>query len=414
MRSAARSTHRRVVAPVTLSLTALLTVGGCSLGTGGSEESETTTEGPADESSAESPAASEGSSGGDESGAGGESGAESPASGGVSGSGEGADPALRGKTVTLVTHDSFNPPKGSLEQFTKDTGIKVKVQKSGDAGALTNKLVLTKDKPLGDVVFGIDNTFGGRALAEGVVAEHGEELPSGVADHVMEADGGKRLAPVDYGDVCVNVDDQWFEKEGINPPESLDDLTKPEYKGLFVAPGAATSSPGLAFLLATIGEKGDDGWEQYWKDLVANDAKITAGWEDAYNVDFTGAGGKGDRPIVLSYASSPPFTVPEGADEPTTSALLDTCFRQVEYTGVLEGAKEPEAAAALVDHLLGEEFQTGLPDSMYVYPVRDDVELPKEWEKWAPPASEPVEVDATRIQENREDWLTRWSEATGQ
>lgn len=331
------------------------------------------------------------------------------------GSGDGAsDGDLEGRTVTLVTHDSFNPPKGALKEFTKDTGITVKVLKSGDAGALTNKLVLTKEKPLGDVVFGIDNTFGGRALAEGVVAEHGVSLPQGVDRHTIETDGGARLAPVDYGDVCVNVDDTWFEKKGVNPPQGLDDLTKPGYKGLFVTPGAATSSPGLAFLLATIGAKGDDGWEQYWKDLVANDAKITAGWEDAYTVDFTAGGGKGDRPIVLSYASSPPFTVPEGGKEPTTSALLDTCFRQVEYAGVLEGAEEPEAGAKLVEYLLGKDFQAGLPESMYVYPVRSDVELPAEWEKWAPSAKEPIEVDAARIQEHREEWLTRWSEATGQ
>ena len=147
---------------------------------------------------------------------------------------------------------------------------------------------------------------------------------------------------------------------------------------------------------------------------MANDVKVTAGWEDAYTVDFTAGGGNGDRPIVLSYASSPPFTVPEGGDEPTTSALLDTCFRQVEYAGVLEGADEPEAAAKVVEFLLGEEFQAGLPDSMYVYPVRQGVELPESWEQWAPPAKEPIEVDAARIQENREDWLMRWSEAAGQ
>lgn len=392
MRHAAQTTRPLAI---TVAVTASLALAGCSLGTDdAAEETGGTTEASdsADQPSADQPSGS------------------AASSGGASASGE----DLHGRTVQLVTHDSFNPPEGALEEFTERTGITVKVQKSGDAGSLTNKLVLTKDNPIGDAVFGIDNTFGGRALSEGVVAEHGIDLPQGVADHAMEADAGARLAPVDAGDVCVNIDDTWFEKEGINPPATLDDLIEPEYKGLFVTPGASTSSPGLAFLLATIGAKGDDGWEQYWKDLVANDVKVTAGWEDAYTVDFTAGGGNGDRPIVLSYASSPPFTVPEGGDEPTTSALLDTCFRQVEYAGVLEGADEPEAAAKVVEFLLGEEFQAGLPDSMYVYPVRQGVELPESWEQWAPPAKEPIEVDAARIQENREDWLMRWSEAAGQ
>ncbi|WP_374928675.1 thiamine ABC transporter substrate binding subunit [Kytococcus sedentarius] len=403
MRRAAQTTRPQTTRPlaITVAVTASLALGGCSLG-GGAQQDES---GGSSEETAD---------GGETTGGGGGS-ADASGSGAPSqSSGSADDKDLSGRTVSLVTHDSFNPPEGALEAFTERTGIEVKVLKSGDAGSLTNKLVLTADNPLGDAVFGIDNTFGGRALDEGVVAEHGLDLPEGVADHAMEADGGARLAPVDAGDVCVNIDDTWFEKEGINPPTSLDDLTKPEYKGLFVTPGASTSSPGLAFLLATIGEKGEDGWEQYWKDLVANDVKVTAGWEDAYTVDFTAGGGNGDRPIVLSYASSPPFTVPEGGDEPTTSALLDTCFRQVEYAGVLEGAKEPEAAAKVVEFLLGEEFQTGLPDAMYVYPVRQDVELPEAWEQWAPPAEEPIEVDAARIQENREDWLLRWSEAAGQ
>lgn len=316
--------------------------------------------------------------------------------------------------VVLVTHDSFTLPEEVLASFTDETGYALDVRPSGDAGTMTNTLVLTEGSPVGDAVFGIDTTFASRALEAEVLAPHGAELPEGAEEHALEGEGAERLAPVSYGDVCVNIDDTWFEAEGLAPPQTLEDLADPAYEGLFVTPGASTSSPGLAFLLSTVGHFGEDGWQDYWADLVANDVLVTSGWSDAYGVDFTAGGGDGDRPVVLSYASSPPFTIPEGEDEPTTSALLETCFRQVEYAGVLEGAANPEGAAALVEFLLSEEVQAAVPDAMYVYPVRSDVELPEVWAQWADVADEPVEVDPADIEEHREEWVREWADiATG-
>ena len=238
----------------------------------------------------------------------------------------------------LVTHESFVLPKKVIRQFEDESGYDLVVRAAGDAGTLTNKLVLTKEDPTGDVAFGVDNTFASRALEEGVFAPYSFDQPAGVDDYDLPGDDGHALTPVDNGNVCVNVDDTWFAERDLAPPATLDDLTDPAYQDLFVLPGAATSSPGMAFLLATIAEYGD-AWPGYWEDLMANGALLTSSWSDAYEVDFTQGGGKGDRPIVLSYDSSPAFTVPEGSDTSTTSALLDTCFRQVEYAGVLRGAK---------------------------------------------------------------------------
>lgn len=320
-------------------------------------------------------------------------------------------PATQGEVV-LVTHDSFTLPEEVVAGFTEETGYELVVQASGDAGALTNQLVLTKGSPTGDAVFGIDNTFATRAIEEGVLAAYSpEDLPAEVGEHALPWDGADYLTPIDYGDVCVNIDDAWFEAEGIDPPQTLQDLTDPTYRDLFVTPGASSSSPGLAFLLATIGEFGEEGWQDYWTDLMANGASVTSGWSDAYSVDFTFSGG--DRPIVLSYASSPPFTIPEGGQEPTTSALLDTCFRQVEYAGVLEGAANPEGAQALVDYLLSDQVQSAIPDAMYVFPVTD-VELPEVWAQWAQVAPEPIEVDPALIEEHRQEWVRAWADiATG-
>jgi thiamine transport system substrate-binding protein len=316
------------------------------------------------------------------------------------------------KTLVVVTHDSWNMSKEVLARFEDETGITVKVQPQGDAGQLTNKLVLTKDSPLADGVYGIDNTFASRAIDENVLASYDSTaLPDSAQEYRLSGDGADRLTPVDYSDVCVNVDDSWFADRGIPAPKTLEDLTKPAYKGLFVTPGATTSSPGLAFLLATISAEGDE-WPTFWRKLMANGAKVTSGWSDAYEVDFTAGGGNGDRPIVTSYSSSPPFTVPEGGTQPTTHALLDTCFRQAEYAGVLKGAENPTGMEKFIDFMLGREFQEALPDNMYVYPVDRSASLPESWAKFAPVAPQPHVVDPAEISRNRSEWLREWRDIT--
>lgn len=319
-----------------------------------------------------------------------------------------AEPGEKIAEVVIATHDSWAAPKKLIKQFEDETGYDVTILPSGDAGALTNKLVLTKDSPIADGVYGIDNTFATRALDEDVFADYRSDvLP--VGDYDLPG-GEEQLSPIDWGDVCVNVDDTWFDAEDLTPPATLDDLLEPEYQDLFVTSGAASSSPGFAFLLATIGTYGEDGWQDYWADLMKNGAKLTSGWEDAYFTDFTFSGG--DRPIVLSYNSSPPFTIDKKTKQPATSALLDTCFRQVEYAGVLQGANNPEGAQAFIDFLQGRAFQESLPNNMYVMPVDPGAELPAIWAKYAEPASDPIEVDPAAISENRAEWLTEWGDLT--
>jgi thiamine transport system substrate-binding protein len=310
-------------------------------------------------------------------------------------------------TVTLVTHDSFALSDGILDEFTKQTGITVKVIQQGDAGALVNQLVLTKDAPLGDATFGIDNTFASRAVEEGVVAPYTSEAPA-AADAATHP-GGEGLTAIDYGDVCINVDHAWFTKHDLAEPVSLDDLTDQRYKDLLVVPNAVTSSPGFAFLLATVGAKGD-AWPEYWEALKKNGVKVADGWSDAYFTDFSGGGADGPRPIVLSYASSPPSTIPEAGGHATTGALLDTCFRQTEYAGVLTGAKNPAGAEKLIDFLLSQEVQADIPGSMYMYPVSTAVQIPADWQKFAPLAPAPFDVAPEEITANREAWLAQWSQ----
>jgi thiamine transport system substrate-binding protein len=314
--------------------------------------------------------------------------------------------APESNTLVLVTHDSFALSEGTLAAFTEQTGITVEVQSAGDAGELVNKLVLTKDSPLGDVVFGIDNTFASRAVSNGVLENYiSPDVTAAEAQFVLPADqGGNQLTPIDSGDVCVNVDHAWFTEKGIAEPVTLEDLAKPEYKDLLVVEAANSSSPGLAFLLATIAAFGEDGWQGYWQSLVDNGVKVDASWTDAYYSDFSGPSSEGDRPLVVSYASSPPFEA-EGA----TGALLDTCFRQTEYAGVIAGTTNPTGAKKLVDFLHSVTVQTDIPENMYVFPVNPSAPLPSGWETSAPQATNPWSVDPADIDTNRERWITEWA-----
>ncbi len=316
--------------------------------------------------------------------------------------------AAGGGQVTLVTHDSFVIDDALLAGFEASSGLQVTVLAQGDAGAMVNQLLLTAGNPLGDAVFGIDNTFASRALDAGILAPY--TSPAATNGAAAFGAGDDRLTAVDYGDVCVNVDHSYFATKGLAEPVTFEDLAKPEYQDLLVVESPATSSPGLAFLLGTVAHFGEDGWQAYWTQLKDNGVKVTGGWTDAYTVDFSGSSGKGARPLVVSYASSPPAEVPDGATTAPTGALLDTCFRQVEYAGVLQDAKNPAGAQQVIDFLLSPEFQASVADGMYVYPVDSAAPLPATWQRFAPVATAPAELDPAVIAANRETWISAWSD----
>jgi len=313
-------------------------------------------------------------------------------------------------TVTLVTHDSFLVSDSVLDEFTHDTGIEVEVVPAGDAGQALSQVILTKDDPIGDAFFGVDTTFLSRAIDEEIFAAY--ESPA-LADVPGELRVDPHVTPIDFGDVCINYDRAAF--TDTPPPTTLDDLTDPAYGGQLVVENPASSSPGLAFVLATIAEYGEDGWLDYWEELRANDVLVVDGWEQAYNEEFSGGPNAGPRPLVVSYASSPPASVDPDADpfpdEAPIGTVLGSCFRQVEYVGVLEGAEHPDAARQLVDFMLSPTFQGDVPLSMYVFPAREGVELPEVFERYAEIPDDPYTLAPDEITpDNREEWVQQWTD----
>jgi thiamine transport system substrate-binding protein len=316
------------------------------------------------------------------------------------------------REIRLMSHDSFAASEDVITAFETEHNAELTLLESGDAGSALNQAILSKENPLADVFFGVDNTFLSRALEADIFEPYNSSQLADIPDE-LELDPEHRLLPVDYGDVCLNYDKAWFDEQGVAPPEGLEDLTKPEYEGLLVVENPATSSPGLAFMLATIGHFGEDGWLDYWSALRDNDVLVTSGWEDAYYGQSTWAGG-GNRPIVVSYATSPAAEVyfaEEPLEEPPTGNVLGdgACFRQIEFVGILKGGENRDLAEELVDFMLSQRFQEDIPLQMFVFPAREDASLP-DFYQWAERPSEPAQVAASEIQANREEWLQQWTE----
>lgn len=321
-------------------------------------------------------------------------------------------------TLTVIAHDSFNYSEEVMAAFTETTGITVEVLRLGDAGSLVNQAILSRENPLGDVLYGVDNTFLSRALEEDLFVPYQSPALTEVAEAFL-LDPEYRVTPVDYGDVCLNYDIAYFEENAIPLPQSLADLADPAYRGLLAVQNPATSSPGLAFLMATIavfGEEGEDNYLAYWRELAANEVYISQDWTDSYYGQFSGAAGsEGERPLVVSYASSPPaeifFADPQPESAPTGAIVADdTCFRQIEFAGILSGTDNQAAAEQFIDFLLSVEFQEDMPLQMFVFPVNTNAELPEVFAEYAQIPENPITLDPAVIDANREAWIQAWTE----
>jgi thiamine transport system substrate-binding protein len=322
--------------------------------------------------------------------------------------------------LTVMTHDSFAVSEPVIREFETRYNAKVTILPSGDTGQALNKAILSKNSPLADVFYGVDNTFLGRALAEDIFEPYASPALSDIPAQ-FQLDPQQRALPVDYGDVCLNYDITYFEEKQIPPPASLDDLLKTEYKALTVVQNPASSSPGLAFLLATIGKYGEAGYLDYWKSLRANGVLVVNDWSTAYYTEFTRAGGS--RPIVLSYSSSPVFEIlfaeppaegepaPAVVRPPTAAVTSDgACFRQVEFAGILKGTQNRPLAEKWIDFMLSKTFQEDLPLQMYVFPVNRQADLAETFDQYLVNPANPVSLPAAEIAERREQWIQAWTE----
>jgi thiamine transport system substrate-binding protein len=322
------------------------------------------------------------------------------------------DQPAQPQELTVMTHDSFEISEEVIAIFESEYNANVVFIKAGDTGTAVNKAALSSGEPLADVFYGVDNTFLSRALEEEIFEAYDSPMLAEIPDQ-FELDAENRALPVDYGDVCLNYDKAFFETIGLIPPENLSDLLKPEYKGLLVVQNPATSSPGLAFLFATIGSFGEEGYLDFWQGLVDNDVKVVNDWETTYYTEFSRWGG--EYPIIVSYGSSPPVEMiyaEEPIDEPPTAVVIGegSCFRQIEFVGILRGTENRELAEKWVDFMLSTTFQEDMPLKMFVFPVNPNAVLDQAFVNYLAIPDEPVILDSAEIAAHREEWIQEWTE----
>ena len=318
------------------------------------------------------------------------------------------------QTLTIMTHDSFAVSEDVVKSFEEANNAKIVFLPSGDAGAALNKAILSKNAPLADVLFGVDNTFLSRALEADIYESYASAELKNIPDE-FKLDSSNRALPVDYGDVCINYDKAYFAEKKLPVPQTLEDLAKPEYKDLLVMENPATSSTGLAFVLATVAHYGDS-FTGYWKSLKDNGIVVVDGWETAYYTNFSASSGKGPQPLVVSYATSPAAEVVYAEkpleDAPTASMLgPDACFRQIEFVGILKGNKNRSLAEKFVDFMLSNQFQEDIPLQMFVYPVNPDATLPEAFTQYAQRPEQPATLAPDVIAAKRDAWIQAWTDA---
>jgi len=317
-------------------------------------------------------------------------------------------------TLTVMTHDSFAASKDVIAQFEKENNVTLKFIPSGDAGSALNRAILSQGSPMADIFYGVDNTFLSRALEGDIFEPYASPMLAKIPTE-YQLDSQSRVVPVDYGDVCINYDKSYFAEKNLAVPQSLEDLTKPEYKGLLVIENPATSSPGLAFLLSTIAHFGEEGYLSYWKTLRENGVVVVNDWETAYYTNFSGSSGQGPQPMVVSYGSSPAaevfFAETPPSEAPTASIVgPDTCFRQIEFAGILKGTKQRALAEKFIDFMLSKAFQEDMPLQMFVFPINPEAQLPEVYTKHVQIPEKPAQLDFGLISKNRETWIKAWNE----
>jgi len=315
--------------------------------------------------------------------------------------------------LTVLAHDSFAVSDEVVKAFEQDNNAKVTFMQGGDAGSTLNKAILSKGAPLADILYGFDNTFLSRALDAGIFEQYNSPMLADIPAEFKLSPANLAL-PVDYGDVCINYDKAYFAEHNLPVPGTLEDLLKPEYEGLLTVENPSTSSPGLAFLLATRAHFGGD-YLDYWKSLRTNDVVVVDSWETAYYTNFSGSSGKGPQAMVVSYATSPAaeviFSPTPLTDAPTASIIgPDTCFRQIEFVGILRGTKQRALAEKFVDFMLSTQFQEDMPTQMFVFPVNPNAKLPDAFLKYAQVPQNPAVLSPEEIAANRDQWIRDWTE----
>lgn len=327
-------------------------------------------------------------------------------------------------TLTIVTYDIIALSDDMLEEFTNNTGYEINMIRTDDAGGILENLLLTKEAPQADLALGLDNTYLQTALDNCLLGPHSANVPD-LDPLALTPYSGEMAVPFDQGYVCLNADIEALEENNVSFPSTLEELTGEQWKGRTAFPSPTTSSPGRAFMTATI-----DYFERqatmdamtWWEAMADNDAIFTSGWTEAYETHYSGGygiwgeGHIGDAWLTVSYCHSPGVEAYYGGNYTISKAIdIDyASFHQVEYAAKVNGGGSSSAVDAFIEYLLSDEVNKNMPENNLMYSVLDNEDMPETdgYRYHSPIPSNPSEITAERIDVEMDGWLMDWREAT--
>lgn len=305
--------------------------------------------------------------------------------------------------LTVYTYDSFVSDWGPGPQietaFEATCGCDLQFVGAGDGAALLARIRLEGARSAADVVLGLDTNLTAAARQTGLFAPHGMD-PEGLTLPVEWTDD--TFLPFDWGYFAfVHRTDM------ATVPTDFESLAASDARIVIQDPRSST--PGLGLLMWVDAAYGD-GAGAIWSGLADNSVTVTPGWSEAYGLFL-----EGEADMVLSYTTSPAYHLIAEEDDGFAAAPFDEGhYMQVEVAGMLAGSDQPDLAAAFLDFMLTEAFQTVIPTTNWMYPAAlPPSALPDGFDTLIVP-SEALLLSPEAAADRRDAALATWQSALSQ
>jgi iron(III) transport system substrate-binding protein len=316
--------------------------------------------------------------------------------------------AAQGKIVIYAAEDE-KTTNALTKLFTDETKIATEVIRVPAAGTLAARIRSEKAAPRADVFIGGSVEFHEPLATEGLVLPYRSPV-------VAEA----KIAPVFVspsnnwhgwfmGTLVIILNPQRFEKEiapqGVAKPKTWDDLLHPAYRKKLVSGTPATCGGAYIFTAVQIFRNGgeDKGFD----------------WLKRYDQQVLQYTPTCPAPITL-VARGEAVAGMTWQDDATEAALnkqpIEVIFppetgAEIGGASIIKGGPNPDGAKKFVDFLLGKRAQTIKTELGFTYPVRGDVEPPKNVPALAD--IKLVNYDRQFAIANRERLTKRWEAEIG-
>lgn len=196
-----------------------------------------------------------------------------------------------------------------------------------------------------------------------------------------------------------------YDGRNVPEPETFDDLLDDQYEGQIALSNPQDSTTGLLFLLWSIDQFGEDGYLDYWSDLMDNDVRVLNSWGDVYT-QFE----EEEVPVVVSYTNDRVYASRFGndLDKHRVSTLNDQGYANMAGMARFADSTDDDLAHEFMDFILEPETQATIAERNVTGPVNEETELPEAYAEYAIQPDETVFFGYDDLQGNLTGWLDEW------